>query len=693
MGSPSGSPQISFALAVQGPLSRLACESFAFGREELRTTQGRSQYPRPHSPEPLVRCLADFVSKLNSYQQSWEGEGKRQCPGPGDHPGLGDQDPMSQRPPASRPASHSPPGGRNIILPPVQLRDDAQPGERQGDTPQIERAEGQRPVPQATPLLPSPSSQYGRGLQPASFGEDWRSAPSRDLGVHSILNPTEPEGSSASSGRRVSGGENESPVSAVGSSSQFGASPSMVPQHTFPRQQPALGLPPTQSSYGANLPRARPTLAPRSPRSFSTGRGRGQATIDATRSPFLPSRGHAYTAEPGQSAASDTPPMPHQVQSQQHYGFPPRDLTARRTSAPGSQQVRTPHSESTSPSMSSQNPSPANNPYQSGLPPSTQGYFPGSSFVQGGGMQFASGPGGQASSSSTTEPPSQYSAPPPPPPHPSSQSQGLRGRGLQVSSAPAVASSSRRTSSSEPVQILTMTTPQGETYDFAIDTSSASRLADEKRARNATASARFRQRRKERERDAGATIDKMQSQNRDLERKVRELEQERDFYRGERDRFRDVVYRTPETRHLAMQAPPSPHAARSGSFQGPGLGPPPPLSSQGPTMGLQQDPSQERAPRRRRVNTSGEFSNVAYTLPPASTLPPVQSANYPPGSANLPPLRVENPTAVPSLAATTSGTNVPPVSTSGPPPGFEQYGRGPPGSYERSWPSERGGRR
>jgi hypothetical protein len=181
----------------------------------------------------------------------------------------------------------------------------------------------------------------------------------------------------------------------------------------------------------------------------------------------------------------------------------------------------------------------------------------------------------------------------------------------------------------------------------------------------------------------------MQSQTRDLERKVRELEQERDFYRTERDRFRDVVFRTPEMRHLAMQAPPSPQSMRTGSFQGLGGPPPPPPSQQGPTMGFQQEAPQARAPRRRRTGTSGEFSSVPYTIPPASTLPPVQ-AGYPPGSTNLPPMRIENPSAQPSL---TTGPNVAPVTTGGPPPTFDPYVRGPPGPYERGWPSEKGGRR
>jgi hypothetical protein len=685
VGSLTGSPQQSFALAVQGLLSRPSRESFvAFGVEESQTSPKLSGFQKLQSPEFLEKRLADFVSKLSSYQQSWEGEGIRQCPGPADHPGLGDQDSMSQRPPASRPASRSPPDGHNITLPPVQLRDDAQQGGRQGDHQSAERLEGQRALP-ASQLLPSPS-QHERLLGPALSGEDWRSGRSRDLGVHSMLNPTEPDDSS-SSGRRVSGGETDSPHSAVGPPSQFGASPSTAAQHTFPGQQPAAGTPPTQSSYSAQFPRGRPILTPKSPRSFSLGRGRGQATIDAARSPFLPARARVYTAEAGQSASSDVPPIPTspgQIQSQQqHYGFPPPASTPRRTSGTMHAPVRTPHSQSASPSISqsSQNPSsaqtsPASYLYKGAPPPSTQGYFPGSTFAQaGGGLQFGAGPGGQAGLSSTTEGP--YSVPPP------TQPQAKPGSSSTVSGTPAPASAlaSRQTSTSDPIQVLTITTSQG-VYNVPVDVHQASRLADEKRARNAGASARFRQRRKEKEKEANNNIEKFQQQARELERKLREVEQERDFYRAERDRFRDIVFGTPETKHLAVQAPPSSRSMRTESFQGHMGGPSP--------IGLQPQPQEsgsERAPRRRRTDTRGGLIGLPYELPAASALPLVQPAGFtPPGRPqdlpNLPPLRMQN-----TALAQISAPGLPPSTTATPQPPYGSYSRGP---YERGWPSEGG---
>lgn len=105
-----------------------------------------------------------------------------------------------------------------------------------------------------------------------------------------------------------------------------------------------------------------------------------------------------------------------------------------------------------------------------------------------------------------------------------------------------------------------------------VDIHPASSLADAKRARNAEASVRFRQLRKEKENAASTTIAKMQQQIRHLERKLEEVDQERDC-------FRDFALGIPT---LAIQNPPGPQSIRANSFPEPGkqLGGPPP-SSQG----------------------------------------------------------------------------------------------------------------
>ena len=669
----------SFALAVQGPVSRSSRESPSLvphAGQEQSFSPASSRFSEIQSPELLERRLADFVIKLRSYQQqSCEEPSNRQCHGPREPPGLGDQDSMSQRLPASRPASRSPPDVQKIAPPPVQVRDEYQRGGHQVEAQQPEQVEGRG----HSHTLPSPQSVRTQASTP---GEDWRSGPLRDLGVHSILNPTVPQ-STPSSSRRVSIGTTESPLSVAGPASQLGASPTVGTPLPFPGHEAPAGTPPTQEGPRATSPHGRGTPAPRrilTPRSLAARLGRGgqpPGTIDAQRSPFLPPRSRTYTAEPGQSATSDIPPMPSpQERSQPYYGFPgPAQTLDRRTTsmpimqAPGQPQL----SQSASPIAAAPSVNPSSSqvshgsfPYPGGpQPPTSTPYYPGSTFApqtvhQGGGAL-------------------QYQAP-------ASGTQGPYSRAPSVSTSSAVGnvSGGRQPSASDPIQVLTINTSQGS-YRVPVEVHQASRLADEKRARNAGASARFRQRRKEKEREANTTIEKMQHQTRELERRIREVEQERDFYRGERDRMRDVLTRTPEMRHLAMQGPPSPQTLRTGSYRDP---PPPsqPSAPPAPTTFPPQEPTiPERAPRRRRTGPSGEFTSIAYTLPPASTLPPVQ-AGYPgQGTMVLPPLRMET-TAAPSL----TGTNVPPVTTTGPPPPFDPFSRG--GYQQRGWPSDGGQR-
>ncbi|KAG9233328.1 hypothetical protein BJ875DRAFT_50245 [Amylocarpus encephaloides] len=561
---------------------------------------------------------------------------------------------MSQRPPVSRPASRSPPDGQRTTIPSLRARD---------DLPRVgEQAEGPRRHREGGGLDLQPSPQRARPSQHGRPAEDWRaSAPSRDLGVHSMLNPSEPD--SRGAGPRHSGASTDAPPHSDGPP-PFGQ-PSTTP------------TPPTTESHGPSYPHQRRILTPRSPsRSLSSSRGRGGTTIDAQRSPFLSSRGRAYATETGH--AMDSPSAPSSTHPQQHYGRPPSTsipADSRRTSVPTMHAYgQGPLSQSASPSIStsSQNPSSQTSPasflvHKGGPGPPTSSYFPSASF--GSSMHQAPGGGGMQGMQYQGPSEGPYSAPAPQTP----------GGG---SSLHPTAAGSRQTSASDPIQVLTITTSSGQ-YQVPVDVHQASRVADEKRARNAGASARFRQRRKEKEKEANTNIEKLQQQTRELERKVREVEQERDFYRTERDRFRDVVFRTPEVRHLAMQAPPSPTSMQGNAFAGPGQqlgGPPHPTGfhSQPPT------PLVERAPRRRRMDTQGDFASVAYHLPPASTLPPVQGPGYPhgpaPGPQSLPPLRMDA-QPPPHGAVSTQ-----PPSTSGPPAPYDPYARGP-GPFERSsWP-------
>ncbi|RDW73493.1 hypothetical protein BP6252_07400 [Coleophoma cylindrospora] len=374
------------------------------------------------------------------------------------------------------------------------------------------------------------------------------------------------------------------------------------------------------------LPRGRRILTPRSPRTVSAGMGTITGTRDAQRSPFIGSRSRAFAAESGPTASSESAAMhtqQHQQQNQ-HYGFPPASTPLeRRQSGAYSGSTQPPHSQSVSPSMSTSSHIPSTQ-----TSPAT--YHP----------------------SSGLPPPSQNYFP---------------GSSLQQAGGMAFGGG-----------------PEG-LYHVPVDVHQASRLADEKRARNAGASARFRQRRKEKEREASSNIERLQQAQRDLERRVREVEQERDFYRNERDRFRDVVFRTPGLRDTALQGPPSPRAIRTGSSSFPPPPPPGPPSgapaAQPPPPNYEGGP--ERASRRQRTNAQGDFAPAPFHLPPATTLPPVQGAGFI-GQPILPPLRIDNPTAI------SSAPNLPPTTSVAPQPPYDPYARPP---FDRRWSGDTSGRR
>ncbi|KAH8909649.1 hypothetical protein BR93DRAFT_404325 [Coniochaeta sp. PMI_546] len=106
----------------------------------------------------------------------------------------------------------------------------------------------------------------------------------------------------------------------------------------------------------------------------------------------------------------------------------------------------------------------------------------------------------------------------------------------------------------ESQHLLTITPQYGEEIVVPVDTHQGSKTQDQKRQKNAIASARFRTRKKEREHQ-------LEADNHELGLRVRELEAERDFYRNERNRLRDIVSRTPAISEWAT-GPPSPVSNR-----------------------------------------------------------------------------------------------------------------------------------
>ncbi|WYZ40741.1 hypothetical protein EsH8_IV_001082 [Colletotrichum jinshuiense] len=247
-----------------------------------------------------------------------------------------------------------------------------------------------------------------------------------------------------------------------------------------------------------------------------------------------------------------------------------------------------------------------------------------------------------------------------------------------------------------------------------VDVHQASKQADEKRQRNAGASARFRQRKKERDQEAMASLQKLEQRNRDLESRLRDMAQDRDFYRDERNRLRDVVLRTPLS-DLA-NGPPSPTSSRSGGSMADtsplGQAPMLPHQSQQQGYASSEASSVERPTRRRRTDSAAtpEYSAPSYGTPisQAGNLPPMQAPAYSmmpqrppstaPGGERLPPLRaMEGPFGGPGSdqgpGVTAAGPFYPSYTRVPHETGFASRTGGPPPGGHHGHHSHEGGQR
>lgn len=154
--------------------------------------------------------------------------------------------------------------------------------------------------------------------------------------------------------------------------------------------------------------------------------------------------------------------------------------------------------------------------------------------------------------------------------------------------------------------MMTLDTENGP-IQVPVDVQAASKVADEKRKRNATASHRFRQRRKEKERETSQNIAK-------LEQQIREVEEEKEHYKKERDYFREIVIRNPGHAHL-MPRPISPSRRRHASLGGAmGFGN---VQYQGP------EPGNRNSGRNTRRRTSNY-------VPPSGPVPQAVESPQPP---------------------------------------------------------------
>ncbi|XWW97474.1 hypothetical protein V2A60_005456 [Cordyceps javanica] len=181
----------------------------------------------------------------------------------------------------------------------------------------------------------------------------------------------------------------------------------------------------------------------------------------------------------------------------------------------------------------------------------------------------------------------------------------------------------------------------------------ASKKADEKRQRNAKASTRHRRKKKNIQEENIRLLQDLKDDQEAMAEQIDNLTRQRDFYREERNRLRDIVLRTPAISQHAS-GPPSPLSARSvNSYadHSPTASQPRPLHT--PSQGyISETSSVERPAQRRRTDDRPEYSTNYSTQPgpPPATLPPMHShvQSMPPRPATalatthqerLPPLR------------------------------------------------------
>lgn len=448
---------------------------------------------------------------------------------------------MSQGPPGPRPASTSPLDDKYRSLAPLQSR----------TLPPIQNAlpaPASQDVFQTTPatqILPS------RPTPPSSTPPEQRT--SRPIGVQNLLNPASGDASNAQNRRRNPEYFDSPPTpSSIGSTSRA-ATPSLPPASVKSRSPIDVSLPrltsPSIGAYPASLGRA---MTPRSPSSYAPNlvtTGLPSGTIDARQSPFLATRDQTSTTSgPGLFSLSDMTSGP---------AFPQRPYVSTLPLAATSPPPRRTSQDSSSHSRAQipfDLPGSVSGASQSTSSPSDSPSAQYSPFNQ----VSRSEPAIASSSAPTGQPQSFFSTPL------STSGPGSTISQIAFDSKALDVPTSGATGQTQ-YQLMTIETDKGR-IQVPIDMQGASKVADEKRKRNATASHRFRQRRKEKERETSESIAKLEAQIREIGAEKEFFQSESEFYQAERNFFHDTALRN---RIPIPPRPPSPrrrqHAAVAGA--------------------------------------------------------------------------------------------------------------------------------
>lgn len=489
-------------------------------------------YPGPYSLPVLEEKIAEFHSNNASIQQTlsqlqftntqsfWRKANDRGQDGREDHRSR-ERLPMSQRSGSSRPSVgvtsndsiNNSASQYSRTLPPLNEPIYAEAPQSAGF------------VARSPQHSPTSSSELQNGARPR---------PSGPLGMQNLLNPTAGDDNTNTSRRRLadlldhpSGTDTTAPnlsTPSVPTNQGNTLSPSIPP--------PASAYPVLPGQIGRRI------LTPRTSSSALNGPlpgtiGIPSGTIDAKTSPFIASRDRVSTIEPH---------IPNLLPLSA--GVPLVDLSY--TNHPS---IRPPSGYSASAVSSQVRLKQERRPSGGGLPsqlPASQSNSPSTSYSSY--SRFSNTPPAPHATMATTQPSSFFTQP-----------------YIDPNSDPAIPRSKASygpvsSASGQNYQLMTLDTDQGP-IQVPIDVQAASKVADEKRKRNATASHRFRQRRKEKERETSNNIAK-------LEHQIREIAEEREFYRMERDYFRTVACSKPGQAHAPR--PPSPRQIRLAQASGNG---------------------------------------------------------------------------------------------------------------------------
>lgn len=536
---------------------------------------------------------------------------------------------MSQRGPGSHPASRrtsiSPTG--NETASPTTAQYAAQPSSSDG-------------------RHNSPNVSYSNGAYQS------QQIPPRTLGVHNILNPSDQRHMASEGGRPGS-----RPLSQAEALTPGASADTYGPPRPFYPPQPHSGQPVSRSHPGTPVGSAlalggpaaerpspppnyrlpalnnpRKILSPKLPRAASISHGPPR-DHDLRQSPSIPAASPAKRPFEPEGTGE---PRPHPPGLRHHPDMPlsttsPMATSSRSISQPAMlRQPGGPHGPPPSAQPSVPPPMPSRD--LSGRPPA-----------------FHSQP--------------QYQHGPPPP-----RSFSVSGTVGEASSAwPDTARRSGMGAMAGEGQQAFMTLPGNDVpIPVEVDYSQASRKADEKRQRNAKASTRHRKKKKSMQEENTKQLQDLRDERQEMMLELDDLAQQRDFYRDERNRLRDIVARTPGISDHAA-GPATPPARSLGSYAE--------TSPMGRSMGVatpsgyaSETSSAERPAQRRRVDERPEFSIPVYGTPSGGSAPPT-----------LPPMHGQGygvPSRPSSASSTASGDRLPPLRTmDGPPP--PGHGPGP----------------